>query len=437
MEDRKDLSRELGEKVRTWSDDFADRETLSLADCFRLALARSETLLLQGERLFETWTYEREAISSLLPSVGIHAQWSRDSDSVKFGGVTVSPRSASEYWISVQQKVFDGQALAAVPAAREAARIERLNLNDARDRLLYSVAAGFYQILGYTYDVQVFEASLASAEEFYRVVEARRASGEASRQESLSAEAQRDQAAASLIEAQHNLKVARADLARIVGLDFLPPKLEDTYEVTLSPGHIPDLVVQARANRSDVEAAKAGIELAKAERLAVFSDYLPLVTADFTRWLKREGAFASDIDWNLSLNASWSLFDSGAREARQARALSTIRQREYELSALERQVRYEVEEAVLAFDSLGRVLGALKSREKASQGALDLAEAEYRASEATNLDVMISRRAWEEAARDLSRAELARKLAALKIRLVVGDFELTEPLREALDEVGG
>ncbi len=432
---REKKSLRTGKRMREWSASFSGKEEVSLADCFRLALVRSEELLIQGEKLFETWTMERESISSLLPEVNVNWTFSRDSEEISFGGKTISPRDSSQGWVSVRQKLFDGRSLAAIPAAREARRIERLTLEDRRDRLLFSVAAGFYEILGFEHDVLVFEASLESAEEFYRVVEARRMSGEASRQDTLSAMAQRDQAESVLIQARHDLDIARVSLARLIGIERLPKKLLDDYEVALGPGRIPELVKAAGLSRPDLEAARVGIDFAKAERLAALSEYLPLVTADFTRWIKREGAFSSDIDWNLSVNLVWTLYNSGVREARQARALSVVRQREYELRALERQVRYEVNEAVLSFESLGRVLGALQSRAEASRAALDLANAEYKASEATELDVMIARSVWEEAECDLARTMLARKLGAMKIDLAAGRFDAAAPLLEAV-EVG-
>jgi outer membrane protein len=428
-------AREMGEEIRSWSEAFDTAPEISLADCFRLALSHSEELLIRGEKLFEAWTLEREAISSLLPAAYFNWAYSVDSDSIRFQNQTISPRDTTESWLTLQQTLFDGQSFAAVPAAREARKIERLRLKDERDRLLYAVAAAFYEILGFQEDVTVLEAVLESAEEFSRVVEARWKSGEASRQEVLAAKAQQDNASALLIQARHDVKIARTALARLVGLDEIPEELLDTYTVAFSPGNIPDLVERARVERPDVGAARASIDFAKAERLAALSDYFPRITADLTRWLKREGAFSDAVDWNLSLNLLWPIFDSGGREARQARALSGIRQRELELSALKRQVRQEVEEAVLSFESLGNRLGALKSRAEASKVALELVTAEYKAAEATNLDVITGRRTWAEAERDFARAQLARKLAALKIRLVLGDFKISEPFVEAMEIV--
>jgi outer membrane protein TolC len=422
--------REMGRRLNEWATDFEGAEEITLADCFRLVLNNSEELLMQGEKLLQMWTHEREAIASLLPKASFIWSHSIDEEAVKFGGMEVSPRKSTSYWLSFQQKLFDGRSLAAVPAARESKRIEQLNLRDRRDRLLYGAAAGFFMVLGLERDINVLEKTLASATEFHRVLEARRRSGEASMQETLSALAQKEQAQSQLIQARHDRLIARSDLQRMLGLSSLPEHLKDTFQVQTGPGSVPVLVESAVKNRADLESARAAVEFAKAERLAALADYFPLVTADFTRYLKREGAFSDRVDWNLSFNVSWDLFDSGGREARQARALSQIRQQELAVKSLERKVRYEVEEAVLSFHSLDRMMSALESRAHASKSALDLANKEYEANEATNLDVEIARRVWAESERDLIRARLALKLAALKIRLVIGDFKVDKPLVE-------
>jgi len=422
--------RETGRLLEDWAENFETTGEITLKDCFRLVLNNSEELQIRGEKLLVSWTYERESISSLLPKASLLWSYAVDAEAVKFGGQKVSPRDTTTSWISVQQKIFDGRSLAAVPAAKASKRIEELTLRDERDRLLFAAASGFYTVLGKERDILVFEASLDSATEFHRVLEARHSSGEASRQELLSALAQREEAKAQLIQSRYDRLIARSNLQRLVGLPSLPEILVDVYEVDSGLGEIPALVEAAIQDRPDLEAAKEAIEFAKAERLAALSEYLPSITADFTRYLKREGAFGNDVDWNLSFNLAWDLYDSGGREARQSRTLSQIRQQELTLMSLKKQIRHEVEEAVLSFHSLDMMMDALKSRSEASKAALELANAEYKANEATNLDVELARKVWQSAESDLERAKLSRKLAALKIRLVIGDFKVDAPLIE-------
>jgi multidrug efflux system outer membrane protein len=197
---------------------------------------------------------------------------------------------------------------------------------------------------------------------------------------------------------------------------------------------IPDLAERAWRTRSDVEAARAAVNVARAQRKAELSGYLPTVDLEWNRWLQRESVFIEPIDWTLSVSASWPLFDFGARDAAYSRALATVRQRELELASLRRQVRLEVEEAVLAFRSLGAAEGALAARAAAARAALDEARARHEAEEAVDLDLRAAERDLESALRELARLHLARKQAALKIRLAVGDFRLSDPMETMLKE---
>ena len=71
------------------------------------------------------------------------------------------------------------------------------------------------------------------------------------------------------------------------------------------------MMVDGQGNFGSIDGdAPAAMRYTEA-RLAAMADYFPVVTADFTRYLKQEGAFTDEIDWNLSFNVSWDLFDSG------------------------------------------------------------------------------------------------------------------------------
>lgn len=431
--DREDAARDAGRRIRDWAAAYEGAETITLAECFRLALANEETLALQGEKLLEADARAKEAVSTLLPQVDFHYRYSHDNKEIRFEGFRITPRDSSESWISASQTVFDGRAIAAVSAAKAARRIEGLRLSDHRDRVLFSVAAAFYAVLGLEQDVETEQAALERAREGLRVAGARARAGEASRQEVLAASAEREATEARLVQARNDLAVARSDLRRLVGLEALPPRLVDEYTVTFTPGAVPELTAAAERNRPDLGAARAAVDLAEADRKATLSEYLPRISADYTYWLRREGAFTSDIDWNLSLNFTWSLFDSGGREARMTQAYSRYRQRAFELAALEKSVRHEVEEAVRSFLSLDRSLAAFRSRADSVKKALGDVQARFQVREAAALDVATAREAWRQAERDRARAALARKLAALRIHLVVGDFPLSAPAQSAME----
>lgn len=409
---------------------------LTLSDCFRLTLVRSENLLVKGEQLLQAEALEKEAIGNLLPEVLFNWRYTRDSDAVRFGRTTISPRDTTESWISVVQPIFDATLFAALDVSDIATRLEELTLRTERDSLLYAVAATFFDVLALEEDLAALGAVHDLNREYLRVQEVLLAEGEILEENVIAARALVAESDAALARSGNDRAAARSRLRGLIGLDALPEELVDNYEMTYSPGFIPDLTERAWLTRSDVETARAAIDLARAQRTAELSGYLPTVDAELSRWLKREGAFAEAIDWTLAVTASWPIIDGGARDAAYSRVLSIVRQREMELSALKRQVRVEVEEAVLAFRTLVAAAASLEKRTAAARAALDRARARFEAEEITDVDLLAAKSDHELVCRELERVRLARKQAGLKIRLVVGDLNLSDPMEKVMKEEG-
>jgi len=259
--------REAVRRIEAESARLEEAAALTLSDCFKLALARSEELQAKGEDLLIASELEREAVGNLLPKVSLDWQYTRDSDVVRFGGSEIQPRDTSEYWIAVRQPLFDARLLASLTASGEVSRIERLSLKDSRDRLLYAVAAAFYDVLAIEKDIQALRANESFAREQVRVLQVRHEEGEAVLETVEAARAFLGEALSMLAGAQNDMEASQGRLRRLIGLELLPGELVDNYEMTYSPGLIPDLAQRAWRTRNDAEAARAAVNLAERERL--------------------------------------------------------------------------------------------------------------------------------------------------------------------------
>ncbi len=413
-----------GQRIVDRAAEVAKRETLTLTDCFVLALANDDRLKLRGERILQGEMQEREAIGAFLPRIAGRGQYVRDSDEIEFaGGGRGSPQSRTEHWVTVEQTLFDGRILPALEVARAGQRIEALQLRDERDRLFFEVSSAFYEAKSLERDIAALEASLAGAVEHLRVLGVQQEAGEAQPQDVLLTQARRDEVQAELVQAQHDVLRARTRLTRLVGLPIGARPLADTLTVEAPPGEIPHLVDLALAQRHDLARADAQIDQAEAQSTAAATEFLPRASLRFDDWTRREG-FSEDIDWTLTIGVDWTFFDGGAREARIARARSVVRERELALRDLEKEARRDVEDAVLAFRSLDRAMAAFESRARAAAESADQMHVRFVAGDSTNLDVLFAQEAREEAERNLARAIFARKLAALRIRLAIGDMRL-------------
>ncbi|MEZ6187627.1 MAG: TolC family protein [Planctomycetota bacterium] len=403
---------------------------LTLSDCFQRALQNADTLRAQSETLLQSDAQSMEAIAAVLPKVVFYGTHNRDSDKISFGGGSAfQPRERTSYGVRIEQTILDGKLVPRLDLIEETQQIQALQLRDARDQLLFAVATQFYEVLGYEADLRAIEATRASATETLRVLQARNELGVAREDEVLLAQASAAEAEAREIQTEADLAQARARLESLIQVRPLPA-LRDTFRVASGPQEIPRLVDLALAQRYDLEAARHAIAAAEASTDEAWSAYLPQVDLTFDTILESEEGFRSQLDWTLGITLDWTLFDGFGREARLARARSVVRQREWELRALEKQARLEVTEAALAFRSLDRALFAFRARSEAAASAYDATEVRLRAGSATHLEVLVSRNTREEAARNLTRTTLGRKLAALRIRRAAGDLKRAAPVAD-------
>ena len=417
-----EVSLATGRRAEAGAQKLSTKEELTLPDCLRLALVHSEDLKIRGERILQADALKAQAIGGLLPSVTAYGRFTRDSDRIKFGGQTFTSLQRTEFWIGAKQPILDGRLLPAIDLAKETRRIESLRLRDDRDQLFFQVATAFYEARSLEEDSAAIEASRARSQEHLRVLQVREEAGEARREETLLARARLDEAEARGIQAGSDLERVRVRLALLTGVTPFTQRLQDTYEVLIQPGELPQLVVRALQGRRDLEIARLEVDRARSARGLVLSEYLPKATLGFDHWTDMDGGFNEMIDWTLSIDVEWAIFDGGAREAALARQLSIIRERKLERRRLQKEVRQEVEDAALAFRSLDRSMKSFESRARASAESGGLMEKRFRAGEATTLDLLVAEEVRQDAERNLARSRFARKLAALRIRLALGDL---------------
>jgi len=406
---------------------------LTLSECFRLAIAGSERLRGRAEQIFEADMARREAIAAVLPHVALYGTHTKDSNKIAFGGGSAfQPSERTNYGFLVTQTIFDGELAPKLSIIEETRRIQALTLRDERDRLLFNVASDFYVALGLEADLGAIRATRASAEEALRVFEARAEVGLARADDVLLAQASVAEAEARSIQVGADLDRVRARLSSTLGRTPLPP-LVDTYDVVTDAGPLPRLVDLGLRQRADLEAARRAVEEARSREDLTFTEFLPKADLTFNHLTESEEGFNSQLDWTLGVNLTWNLFEAGGSVARVAQARSAVRRRQLELKALEEQVKLEVEDAALAFRSLDRAQFAFAARARAATAAHAITEELLAAGSATQLELLVARDTREDAARNLIRTTLGRKLAALRIRLAAGDLRNAPPVAALAD----
>lgn len=391
-----------------------------LGECLRRALAASERLAAGGETLYQDDTRSLEVITHMLPRLEFDLRTTVDSDPIDFNGSQFQPARRTEHTLAVRHTI-DPRLVPAWRVAAATRRLDELVLRDARDRLLFDVAAAFYEVLGGERDVEAVRAARSRAEEQLRVLEAQRRAGLANEEDVLLASARLSEVDLELVEAGYRRDSARARLARLVG-GPPPARLLDTLEVHPPPGDVEQLVARALGARADLGAARARVEVAGRRTELAVSELLPTIELGFEDFTRAEGGFQQFLEWSFVAELKWEFWDGGTRLVQVARAASVERQQEHLARAVAADVRLDVIEAALACAALDRGQTSREARGRAAAAAHELTLARRRAGEATTLDVLAAEEAREDAERNLERSAFARKLGALRLWLATGEL---------------
>jgi outer membrane protein len=410
---------------------------LSLKQAVDLALSPegSAKVQLAGEGVRQAQMRSAESRAALLPDLESYVAERNQTQNLAALGVSfhipipgfsfptiVGPFSTFDARVTAQQSVFDFSSIRRFQASRTGVHAAKADSDNARDQVSAQVASLYMMALAEQAHVEAAEANVELAAATAKLAEDRKQAGtgipiEVTRfQVELANERQR------LLVAQNDLRAARLQLLRAVGL-----KLDTDFELADKLGYqpagemaLPDAVEKALAARPDWKAQKTREESARLSYSAVKFERLPSLTgfADY-------GTIGTSIDaasptrtYGVQLRVP--IFDGGRRDARRAESSSQFRQEEIQTRDLRQQLELEIR---LAFDSLHSAEDQFKvATEGLDQSEHEVAQAQrrYTAGVANSLEPVDAETRLARARDNRISALLAYNIARINLAQAMG-----------------
>ncbi|MBX3097320.1 MAG: TolC family protein [Fimbriimonadaceae bacterium] len=254
------------------------------------------------------------------------------------------------------------------------ADITYLNSRQTFRTVLFNVHSRFYDALRAQELLRVREAQLARSEELLKATEARVNAGDTPPKDILQARADFLNAKASELQARNSVNTSEANLKAILGwTDPELPELVSNQEPTPAPNDavLDDLMVQAKANRPDIVAARRQVDSRRLNlrqaRLDTSVNYT--LNAQFTR------SFNDDVTDRPALifQASYPLYDGEQVRSRLSAAEYQVEAQQFSLAQAERDLEAEVESTFKTYTQNVLLL-------EASDLALEAARLNYNAA---------------------------------------------------------
>lgn len=374
---------------------------------FEAARARSESVAKAQAIRERAQAVKAEAVGEWLPELKLLAselfsqQGNRDFQSP---AVRLNARQELLSGLDQPAAVRAGNALQA-----QADALARL----AGQALAREVGTGFFNVLALEEQLAIQRDALANADAAVKDMEQRVALGRNRRAELSSSMAQSARISAALTLTESRLREARLSLASLSGL---PEDQALAVPAPVSAGAKPADEVPA------VLAAREGLRLARARRLAVQGGFLPTVFAEGNWHLARQGG-AAGADWDAQLGLELPLFQFGAQRARLKQADADLRVAELDLALSQRESQRERDQAEAALRlAVARVEAAQRSLEAAEKSFADQ-QRDFRNSLLSSLDLLRAFDAVEGARLEASNARWDAQRARLRRDLACGATE--------------
>lgn len=408
--------------------------TLLLEDAYRLALANEEQIKIAGRELAKAQLLPRRAITQLTPRADILGTYTRNKEELAFtfpegfGGTQAGTSSAIrplESWqgiFAITQPILQPSFFPARQLGKDAVQQSIQQYDFTAREVLFGVARAYYNVLRVQAQIAVAQETLQRTKDTLQQAQTRLRVGEVAETDVLRAEVEVAQAEQNLTTFQNDQRLTLTVLARTIGVQDSLQIVEPTPPQYPRDGY-EQLVAKAYQHRQDLRAQEFAVNIARQRKNLVLARYAPQVDSQW-RFDRRDTETFAERDnfWTLFLNFRIPLFDGGVREIDLLEQEENLGQAQLQVERLRKDIAVEVQQALVAAETLSATLVTLKKQVTLAERNYDLTAKQYRVGEATSLDVNNTLNTLNLVRVRLTDQTYACQLALLNLQHVVGAF---------------
>lgn len=334
--------------------------------------------------------------------------------------------------IQIVQSIYEGGKLvSAFRAARLTKEQAFLQHQTVIADTLLATRVAYYDVLLAAQDIVVRDASVTLLAKELDEQQRRYDAGTVPRFNVLRAEVAVANARPALIRARNNHRIAKNNLAQLLGFDLprevwenIPLQLTDALTVAPFTIQLPDAIQQALERRTELGALRKAEQLSQEAITTAQSDRRPSLQA-FAGWGWRNSSLSTDLrddvdGWKVGVQMNWNIFDGFATRGKVVQARAAHEKSLVELDDIGSKIELEVRTAYSIFIQAGEVLESQKKVQEQADEALRLAKSRAEAGTGTQLDVLSAETALTEARTTQVQAQYEYAVAVAKLERAIG-----------------
>lgn len=401
-------------------------EEYSLEDLYKIALERSEQIKISEEDLYISERGRDKATAALLPTVSAFSDYTKYNKKI-FGSANslIQPESSISWGVRLNQSLsLGGREFAAFKISKENIEKSRYDLNAVKENYLFTVSSAYYDVLKAKKNLDIARANTERLIKYRDAASTRLRLGEVTKTDLLRAQAELSGSQSELVRAENGLKLAKAVLARLVGLsgDY-DIKASDFKKEPLEEFRLSSLIEKAFTERAELKSFNHQKRIAEEQVTFAKGAFWPTLSIQGVYARSDENpATASLIKEDIFgvLSLTFPFFEGGLRKAEVREAEAKQRQAVLAIEDLKKSITVEVENAYLDFMTQKDVLKSLEDQAKFARENYNSVSKQYEFGLAHSIDVTDSNTLLVTAERQFTDAQYNYQLSILKVEKTTG-----------------
>jgi outer membrane protein TolC len=406
---------------------------LSLEDAYRLALANEEQIKIAGRELAKAQLLPWRATAQLTPRTDVTGTYIRNKEELAFvfpegfgsragTASVIRPEASWQGIFALTQPILQPSFFPSRQLGKDTVQQSLQQYDFTAREVLFGVARAYYDVLRVQAQIAVARETLQLTRDQLQQAQARLRVGEVAETDVLRAEVEVAQAEQNLITLENDQRLAMTVLARTIGVQDSLQVIEPTPPQYPKDGY-EQLVAKAYQQRQDLRAQEFAVNIARQQKNLVLARYAPQIDTQW-RYDRRDTETFAERDnfWTLFLNFRIPLFDGGVREIDLMEQEENVGQAQLQVERLRKDIAVEVQQALVAVETLNTTLATLRKQVTLAERNYDLTAKQYRVGEATSLDVNNTLNTLNLVRVRLTNQTYAYQLALLNLERVVGSF---------------
>jgi len=419
------MARKPSAKETARAKQYAQSTSLTLQDCYQMALRESDTLAISKEAIQVVKAEFFQATGEVLPQVDFVMNTFKQQPQPSNGSGTptvgnFSRRETRDREFVIEQPLFQGfKALASLKAAGSLTRQKKEEYIRAQQLLFQDVAASFYEVQFQKNRLEDYIKILQVYADHLKELDKREKIGKSRLSEIAATTSQMNIKKAELEAARGLLANAVHQMEYLTGRTLKPEDLKDD-EANPEKAEGYEAYLSFAETRPDVKAAFQSVRSYWSGIIEAQSGLWPQINLVNNNYVYRDG-IQSTIDWDLLLKIDVPLFRGGTTVGNIKQAVSQWKQSKFVYSNTLRQAELEIKQAYDTWQYSFKSYDAYQEALRSAKENYQLQNEDYGRNLVSNLDVLTALESLFETRRSYWQSYYVMKQNYWKLKIATGE----------------